>query len=68
LTSAIAAFFYLRVIIRMFMTEPEGEPAPELNRGLTIDIVVAAIGTIAIGLIPAPVFALVEQSMVALGG
>jgi NADH-quinone oxidoreductase subunit N len=68
LTSAIAAFFYLRVIIRMFMTEPEGEPAPELNRGLTIDIVVAAAGTIIIGLIPAPIFALVERSAVALGG
>jgi NADH-quinone oxidoreductase subunit N len=50
------------------MTEPEGEPAPELNRGLTIDIVVAAAGTIIIGLIPAPIFALVERSAVALGG
>jgi NADH-quinone oxidoreductase subunit N len=67
-TSAIAVFFYLRVIIRMFMDEPVREIEPQLNRGLSLDIGLAAIGTVIFGLIPAPIVLLAERSLVAGGG
>ncbi len=68
LSSAIAAFFYLRVIIRMFMDEPVREITPILNRGLTITIGLAVVGTLLLGLIPAPLVSLVQNSVIALGG
>jgi NADH-quinone oxidoreductase subunit N len=68
LTSALAAFFYLRVIIRMFMTEPTEDAPATPQRGLSFDIALAVAGTVVIGLIPAPFFGLVESSLVALGG
>ncbi len=68
LTSAIAAFFYLRVVLRMFMHEPVREVRPELNRGLVINILIAGVLTLLIGLIPTPIVSLVERSLVAVGG
>jgi NADH-quinone oxidoreductase subunit N len=67
ITSAIAAFFYLRVILRMFMQEPVRDLRPELNRGLSADIIIAGVLTLLIGLIPTPLVFLVERSLVALG-
>lgn len=68
LTSAIAAFFYLRVILRMFMQEPVRDLRPELNQGLSADIIIAGVLTLLIGLVPTPIVLLVERSLVALGG
>jgi NADH-quinone oxidoreductase subunit N len=68
LTSAIAAYFYLRIILRMFMQEPTRELEPALNRGLTTNIVIAGVLTLLIGLLPMPLISLVERSLVALGG
>jgi NADH-quinone oxidoreductase subunit N len=68
LTSAIAAFFYLRVILRMFMQEPVRDVRPELDRGLSADILIAGVLTLLIGLVPTPLVFLVERSLVALGG
>ncbi|HMQ33484.1 MAG TPA: NADH-quinone oxidoreductase subunit N [Chloroflexaceae bacterium] len=68
LTSAVAAFFYLRVVLRMFMQEPVRDVRPELNRGLSIDIMIAGVLTLLIGLIPTPIVSLVERSLVAAGG
>ncbi len=67
LTSAIAAFFYLRVIVRMFMHEPVREVQPLLYRGVAIGITVAVVGTLLFGLLPTPVIDLVQQSVIALG-
>ncbi len=67
LSSAIAAFFYLRVIIRMFMDEPVREVTPIFNRGLTITIGIAVVGTIVFGLLPTPLVSLVQNSVIALG-
>ena len=57
LSSAIAAFFYIRVIVMMFFTEPEEDTVtvtiPSLNTNLTIWI--AAIVTILLGVLPTPV-------------
>lgn len=68
ITSAVAAFFYLRVVVRMFMQEPTREVHATLNRGLSADIAIAGVATLVIGLIPTPVMLLVEYSRVALGG
>ncbi len=68
ITSAIAAFFYLRVVLRMFMQEPVRDLRPELGEGLTVDIIVAGVLTLLIGLLPTPVVVLVERSLVVLGG
>lgn len=69
LTSAVAAFFYLRIIVRMFMVEPVRDIQPVVYRGAAISIVVTAVGTVLFGLIPTPVVDLVQKSViVAVGG
>lgn len=66
-TSAIAVFFYLRVIVRMFMYEDlerEMQPPKSINlhRALSGSIAVAVVGTILFGLLPSPIVTLVQQS------
>jgi NADH-quinone oxidoreductase subunit N len=68
LTSAIAMFFYLRVIVRMFMHEPARDVQPFLQWGISASIAIAAVGTLLFGLLPAPIVDLMQQSMVAFGG
>ena len=54
ISSAIAAFFYIRVIVLMFFTEPEAEgptvavPSPLTTMAIAIGVVV----TLALGLAP----------------
>jgi len=67
LTSAVAIFFYLRIVVRMFMQEALRPVEPVLFRGLSVDIGLTAIATLLIGLIPTPVILLVERSLVAAG-
>jgi NADH-quinone oxidoreductase subunit N len=65
LNSAVAAYYYLRVIVYMYMREPEGEVvavAPSLAGGLALSI--ALVGIVLLGLIPAP-FADLAQAAVA---
>jgi NADH-quinone oxidoreductase subunit N len=68
ISSAIAAYFYLRVVVKMFMQEPSRELRPDLGRGLNADIVIAGVATLLIGVLPAPFLLLAERSLVALGG
>jgi len=55
LNAAAAAFYYLRVVVYMYMRDPEGEPAP-VNKGalLRLGLLVTAVATILFGLIPTP--------------
>jgi len=71
LSSAIAAFFYLRVIVRMFMVEPATEPRPILlydSLALALSIALATIATLLFGIFPTPLFNLVQQTLIASGG
>jgi NADH-quinone oxidoreductase subunit N len=68
LTSAISAFFYLRVIVRMFMQEPVREIQPVGDRGVAISLGVVAAATLLLGLIPTPVVELVSSSLLAVAG
>ena len=65
LNSAVAAYYYLRVIVYMYMREPEGEGvavAPSLAGGLALAI--ALVGIVLLGVAPAP-FADLAQAAVA---
>ena len=65
LNSAIAAYYYLRVIVYMYMREPEGVGAvwaPSFAGGVAL--AVAAAGIVLLGVMPAP-FAELAQSAVA---
>ena len=55
LNSAIAAYYYLRVIVTMYMQEPDGQSAsvaPSFAGGLALAI--AVVGVVLLGLMPAP--------------
>ena len=56
LSSAIAAFFYIRVIVLMFLTDAtEDGTSVEIPSILTrASIVIAAVITVALGVYPAP--------------
>jgi NADH-quinone oxidoreductase subunit N len=65
LNSAIAAYYYLRVIVYMYMKEPEGVGAtwsPSFAGGVAL--AVAAVGVVLLGVMPAP-FAELAQTAVA---
>ncbi len=65
LNSAVAAYYYLRVIVAMYMQEPEGVPArlaPSFAGGLAL--IIALVGIVLLGVMPAP-FADLAQAAVA---
>jgi NADH-quinone oxidoreductase subunit N len=65
LNSAVAAYYYLRVIVYMYMREPEGEAVavtPSFAGGLALGI--ALLGIVLLGIVPAP-FADLAQAAVA---
>jgi NADH-quinone oxidoreductase subunit N len=65
LNSAVAAYYYLRVVVYMYMREPEGASvavAPSLAGGLALAI--ALVGIVLLGVAPAP-FADLAQAAVA---
>lgn len=64
LTSAVAVFFYLRIIVRMFMEKPVREVSPMLYRGLAISIGVAVVGTLLFGLFPSPIVEMIQSAMI----
>ncbi len=58
--SAVSAFFYLRIVMFMYMSEAlEGEEA-ELSTapGINVALAISAIGVLAIGVLPAKIIAL----------
>lgn len=62
LFSAVAAYFYIRVIMLMYMKEPEGEFS--LSRSLTtkIVVVVSAAGVLILGVLPGSVLEIVQKA------
>jgi len=68
LNSVASAFFYLRVIVYMYMREPAAEARPVLAPPLALAIALAALGTIVLGLLPAPLLTLAQQSIAMLFG
>jgi NADH-quinone oxidoreductase subunit N len=64
LNSAVAAYYYLRVIVYMYMRETDGEGAvlaPSFAGGLAL--VIAAAGIVLLGVIPAPFVDLAQAAV-----
>ncbi len=64
LNSAMAAYYYLRLIVYMYMREPEGLPTvyvPSLAGSLALGI--ALSGVLYLGLMPAPLFDLARAAV-----
>ena len=67
LNAAMAAFYYLRVVVYMFMRDPRPRPQPPRHGGLVwAGLWVATFLTIAIGLFPGPLLDAVNQAARAL--
>ncbi len=68
LNAAVAAFYYLRVVVYMYMREPAEEPSPASPGSLMqLGLVVTAIATIVLGLFPSPLLNGVQSAAQALG-
>ncbi len=64
LNSAVAAYYYLRLLVVMYMHEP-GETTMELEPltpGLRIAMILSAAGTFALGIIPGAVLSFAQRS------
>jgi len=67
LNAALAAFYYLRVVVYMYMRDPEPDPAPlDSNPFGTVALAVSVAGVIALGLFPGAVLRLLEVSAASL--
>jgi len=66
LNAAVAAFYYLRVIVYMYMREPESS-APPLHHGrlLWAGLAIATVLTLALGLFPNALLGIVHDAAVA---
>ncbi len=67
LNAALAAFYYLRVIVYMYMREPEADPAPiETSPFGSVALAVSVVGVLVLGLFPDPILTLLEESAASL--
>ena len=66
LNAAIAAFYYLRVVVYMFMREPQTETTP-LRHGRLVwtGLAVSTVLTVALGLFPSVLLGIVEDAAAA---
>ncbi len=68
LNAAAAAFYYLRVVVYMFMREPDSEqPVLAHGRLLWGGLVAASVLTVILGLLPGPLLDVVGQAARAIG-
>jgi NADH-quinone oxidoreductase subunit N len=66
LTSVVSAFYYLRVVVVMYMRDGEGKAV--LQPALGVALVVTALGTLLLGVAPAPIFQMAQQALLNLAG
>jgi NADH-quinone oxidoreductase subunit N len=64
LASAIAAFFYLRVIVMMYMQEPEGESVADDDPMPRWTLAVPAVLTMVLGVFPGLILGLLEEASI----
>jgi NADH-quinone oxidoreductase subunit N len=64
LNSAVAAYYYLRIVVVMYMRDPEGAPT-EVSPSLagTLALFVALCGVIWLGIMPAPYLDLAQTAL-----
>ena len=68
LTSAIAAFFYLRVLVVMYMEEPVDEPTPPRPALSTAVVGLTALATLGLGLFWSPLIEVAQDATVFFSG
>jgi len=67
LNAALAAFYYLRVIVYMYMRDAEDDPAPlERSASGSIALVVAVVAVVVFGIFPGAILGLIEVSAASL--
>ena len=67
LNAALAAFYYLRVIVYMYMRDPESDPAPlDTSPFGSIALALSVAGVLLLGLFPGAVLGLLEVSAASL--
>jgi NADH-quinone oxidoreductase subunit N len=67
LNAALAAFYYLRVIVYMYMRDPEPEPAAiDTSAFGTFALALSVAGVLALGILPDAVLSLLEVSTASL--
>lgn len=64
LCSAVAAYFYVRVIVLMFFTDPVGDGPTVAVAGVTTTVVIAlaVITTVVLGVVPGPMLDLAQNA------
>jgi len=67
LNAALAAFYYLRVIVYMYMRDPEPDPAPlESSPFGSAALALSVAGVVILGIFPGAILTLVEVSAASL--
>jgi NADH-quinone oxidoreductase subunit N len=67
LNAALAAFYYLRVIVYMYMREPEADPAPIERSPLTVlALALSVTGVLVLGIFPDPIITFLRASAASL--
>jgi NADH-quinone oxidoreductase subunit N len=64
LFSAISAFYYLRIVVYMYMDEPEREMQTAASSPLQIVIAITAVSVVLIGIFPSRLFEFVKLAVV----
>jgi NADH-quinone oxidoreductase subunit N len=68
LNSVISAYYYIRVVVHMYMYEGENAPEKLSSRpALALAILIAAVGTVLLGVFPSASIALARVSFLSLG-
>jgi NADH-quinone oxidoreductase subunit N len=63
LNAALAAFYYLRVIVTMYMRDPEADPAPiDHAPSSYLGLFISVAGVLLLGLFPAAVLDILRVS------
>ena len=62
LTSALGAYYYLRVVVYMYMRAPEGGEEPVLSPALTVALTASALTVVVLGVGPESVAALARAA------
>lgn len=63
LNAALAAFYYLRVIVYMYMRDPEADPAPiDRSAAGTLGLALSVVGVVFLGLFPGAILEMLRIS------
>jgi NADH-quinone oxidoreductase subunit N len=62
LTSVISAFYYLRVVIEMFMREPQMDIEPARYGSLNVSLALTAAATLILGVLPSGLLTLAQEA------